>query len=128
MQALARFFERVELGDGMRDPGTPTELRGVDAVVEETMVLGRQAVLAEPALIDGSVGIVVAPRGRLLFALVLPSATAGKRLRRHRHPGAAGPTVHHIARLRAHQLNDGGKRLHRPGIIRWGGILCRDGH
>ena len=51
--------------------GTPLELRGVDAVVEETVVLGRQAAVAELALIDGEVGIVVAPRGRLLLALVL---------------------------------------------------------
>jgi RNA polymerase sigma factor (sigma-70 family) len=51
--------------------GTPTELRGIDAVVEETVVLGRRAALAELALIDGDVGIVVAPRGRLLLALVL---------------------------------------------------------
>jgi RNA polymerase sigma-70 factor (ECF subfamily) len=51
--------------------GTPTELRGVDAVVEETVVLGRHAAVAELAMVDGDVGIVVAPRGRLLLALVL---------------------------------------------------------
>ena len=51
--------------------GTPTELRGVDAVVEETLVLGRHAASAELAIINGGVGIVVAPRGRLLLALVL---------------------------------------------------------
>lgn len=51
--------------------GTPTELRGVDAVVQETLVLGRRAAVAELALIDGEVGIVVAPRGRLVLALVL---------------------------------------------------------
>ncbi len=51
--------------------GTPTELRGVDAVVEETVVLGRRAAVAELALINGDVGIVVAPRGRLLLALIL---------------------------------------------------------
>ena len=51
--------------------GTPTEIRGIDAVVEETMAIGRRAAVAELALIDGTVGIVVAPRGRLLLALVL---------------------------------------------------------
>jgi RNA polymerase sigma factor (sigma-70 family) len=51
--------------------GTPTEIRGIDAVVEETMGIGRRAAVAELALIDGTVGIVVAPRGRLLLALVL---------------------------------------------------------
>jgi RNA polymerase sigma-70 factor (ECF subfamily) len=54
--------------------GTPTELRGIDAVVEETVVLGRRAAVAELALIDGDVGIVVAPRGRLLLALILTFA------------------------------------------------------
>jgi RNA polymerase sigma factor (sigma-70 family) len=51
--------------------GTPTEIRGIDAVVEETVAIGRRAAVAELALIDGAVGIVVAPRGRLLLALVL---------------------------------------------------------
>ncbi len=51
--------------------GTPTEIRGVDAVVEETAVLGQRAKTAELAHINGDVGIIVAPRGRLLLALVL---------------------------------------------------------
>lgn len=50
---------------------TPTEIRGADAVVEETVVIGRRAGAAELALIDGNVGIIVAPRGRLLLALTL---------------------------------------------------------
>jgi hypothetical protein len=52
-------------------PGLPTVIRGVDAVVKETLVLGRRAAAADLALIDGNVGIVVAPRGRLLLALTL---------------------------------------------------------
>lgn len=47
-----------------------TEVRGADAVVEETLVLGRRAAAAELALIDNDVGVVVAPRGRLQLALV----------------------------------------------------------
>ena len=35
------------------------------------MAIGGRAAVAELALIDGTVGIVVAPRGRLLLALVL---------------------------------------------------------
>ncbi|WP_432933948.1 sigma-70 family RNA polymerase sigma factor [Microbispora sp. CA-135349] len=49
--------------------GTPTVVRGARAVARETVVLGRRARFAEPALVNGAVGIVVAPRGRLLLAL-----------------------------------------------------------
>jgi len=52
-------------------PGVPTEIRGADAIVAETVVIGRRAASAELALIDGEVGVVIAPRGRLLLALVL---------------------------------------------------------
>jgi hypothetical protein len=40
-------------------------------VVKEAVVFGRRAAVAELALIDGSIGIVVAPRGRLIVALTL---------------------------------------------------------
>jgi len=50
-------------------PGVPTTSRGARAVAEETRVLGRRARFAAPALVNGSVGVVVAPRGRLLLAL-----------------------------------------------------------
>jgi RNA polymerase sigma factor (sigma-70 family) len=50
-------------------PGAPTELRGAQAVAEQTLLLSRRAQLAEPALIDGEVGIVIAPRGRLVSAI-----------------------------------------------------------
>jgi RNA polymerase sigma-70 factor (ECF subfamily) len=52
-------------------PGRPAEIRGADAVVKEAVVFGRRAAVAELALIDGSIGIVVAPRGRLIVALTL---------------------------------------------------------
>ncbi|MFC9650773.1 sigma-70 family RNA polymerase sigma factor [Streptomyces sp. NPDC056937] len=50
-------------------PGVATEVRGARVVAEETMVLGRRARFAEAALVNGTVGVVVAPRGRLLLAL-----------------------------------------------------------
>ncbi|MBE3015754.1 sigma-70 family RNA polymerase sigma factor [Microbispora sp. NEAU-D428] len=52
-------------------PGVPTVVRGARAVARETVVLGRRARFAEPALVNGAVGVVVAPRGRLLLALAL---------------------------------------------------------
>jgi RNA polymerase sigma factor (sigma-70 family) len=49
-------------------PGTPSEMRGAATIAEQ--FVGR-AVLARAALVNGSVGVVVAPRGRLLLALRL---------------------------------------------------------
>ncbi len=52
-------------------PGRATVVRGADAVAREMLVLGHRARLAEPALLDGAVGVLVAPRGRLLLALAV---------------------------------------------------------
>jgi RNA polymerase sigma factor (sigma-70 family) len=54
-----------------RPPGAPAEVRGAHAVAAETVVLTANARHAEPALVDGRVGIVVAPRGRLRFAITV---------------------------------------------------------
>ncbi|MBU3864373.1 sigma-70 family RNA polymerase sigma factor [Streptomyces sp. 4503] len=51
--------------------GAPTVARGARAVAEETAGFAPRSRLAEPALVNGAVGIVVAPRGRLLLALAL---------------------------------------------------------
>ncbi|MEU5212705.1 sigma factor [Streptomyces sp. NPDC020742] len=59
-------------------PGGVTELRGARAVAEGTVQLARTARFAAPALVDGRVGIVVAPHGRL--RLVLTVATEGDRI------------------------------------------------
>lgn len=50
-------------------PGGTAVARGARAVAEGTAVLAHRSRLAEPALVNGMVGLVVAPRGRLLFAL-----------------------------------------------------------
>ena len=62
-------------------PGVPAEARGALAVARETVVIGRRSRYAEAALIDGAVGMVVAPYGRLLLALtftVEPAAEGGR--------------------------------------------------
>jgi RNA polymerase sigma factor (sigma-70 family) len=51
--------------------GAATELRGAQAVAEETRTNSQRARFAQPALVNGTVGIVVAPRGQLLLALRL---------------------------------------------------------
>jgi RNA polymerase sigma factor (sigma-70 family) len=50
-------------------PGGATEVRGARDVAEGTIALGRRAQFAELALVNGMVGAVVAPGGRLLVAL-----------------------------------------------------------
>jgi RNA polymerase sigma factor (sigma-70 family) len=50
-------------------PGGATEVRGARAVAEGTVVLARRSQFAELALVNGTVGVVVAPSGRLLLAL-----------------------------------------------------------
>ncbi|MET8998896.1 sigma-70 family RNA polymerase sigma factor [Amycolatopsis sp. NPDC004169] len=51
--------------------GAPLEVRGARAVAEGTQVFGKRARFAEAALVDGRVGVVVAPRGRLVLALAV---------------------------------------------------------
>jgi RNA polymerase sigma-70 factor (ECF subfamily) len=55
-------------------PGVPSEIRGADAVVEETIFLRARAASAELALVDDEVGVIVATRGRLQVVLVLTFA------------------------------------------------------
>ena len=50
-------------------PGTPTEIRGARNWAQGAVKYSRGARFIEPALINGSVGLVLAPRGRLLRAL-----------------------------------------------------------
>ncbi|BBJ46522.1 hypothetical protein SSPO_092400 [Streptomyces antimycoticus] len=63
---VVRRADRAALPDGV-----PTVARGARAVAEETAGFAPRSRLAEPALVNGAVGIVVAPRGRLLLALTL---------------------------------------------------------
>ncbi|WP_055699261.1 sigma-70 family RNA polymerase sigma factor [Streptomyces silaceus] len=49
--------------------GRAAEIRGARAVAEETVLLRRNARYAQAALVDGTVGVVVAPRGHLRLAL-----------------------------------------------------------
>jgi RNA polymerase sigma factor (sigma-70 family) len=60
----------VRVGDRAALPaGRAAEVHGARAVAEEIVVFGRNARFAELALVDGAVGLLVAPRGRLLTAL-----------------------------------------------------------
>jgi RNA polymerase sigma factor (sigma-70 family) len=48
-------------------PGTPTEIRGAAAIANRAVRGGARA--AQPALVNGEVGVIVAPRGRLLMVI-----------------------------------------------------------
>jgi len=50
-------------------PGAPAVLRGAGAVAEGTVLLAARSRLAELALVNGTVGLIVAPGGELRFAL-----------------------------------------------------------
>jgi RNA polymerase sigma factor (sigma-70 family) len=52
-------------------PGRKPVVRGADGVVRETLVLGKRAKFAAPALVNGAVGVVVAPGGQLLLVLTI---------------------------------------------------------
>ena len=49
--------------------GAPTEIRGAAAWAKGAVAYGHLARLTQPALVDGAMGVVVAPRGKLLRAL-----------------------------------------------------------
>jgi RNA polymerase sigma factor (sigma-70 family) len=63
---VVRRADRVAL-----PAGVATELRGARAVAEETRTNMQRARFAQPALVDGTIGVVVAPRGRLFLTLSL---------------------------------------------------------
>jgi RNA polymerase sigma-70 factor, ECF subfamily len=55
-------------------PGLPREVRGASAVARGAIAFSARSRFAQPALVNGSVGIVVAPRGQLLVVLALTIA------------------------------------------------------
>jgi len=52
-------------------PGRLPEVRGSDAVAKEIALLGQGSRYAATALVNGAVGILVAPLGRLRLALAI---------------------------------------------------------
>jgi RNA polymerase sigma factor (sigma-70 family) len=51
-------------------PGALREVRGARAVAQQALTFSRRARFAQVALVNGAVGIVVAPRGRLVAVMV----------------------------------------------------------
>jgi RNA polymerase sigma-70 factor (ECF subfamily) len=63
----------VVRADGVR-PGAPTEIRGAAVWAKGAVSYGQLAQLVRPALVDGAVGLVMAPGGRLTRALTFEIA------------------------------------------------------
>jgi RNA polymerase sigma-70 factor (ECF subfamily) len=59
----------VHADPGAGRPGAPAEIRGARNWAQGAITFSRMARFLEPALVNGSVGLVFAPRGRLLRAL-----------------------------------------------------------
>jgi hypothetical protein len=55
-------------------PGAPVEVRGARTWAKGAIAYGSAAALMQPALVNGSVGLILAPRGRLLRALTFDFA------------------------------------------------------
>jgi len=55
-------------------PGGPTEIRGARDWAKGALAYARAARFIQPALINGAVGLVLAPRGRLLRVLIFEFA------------------------------------------------------
>jgi len=62
----------VRQGDRTALPaGVALSVRGARQVAGETVLLASRSRVAAPAIVDGGVGVVVAPRGRLALALTI---------------------------------------------------------
>jgi len=59
----------VHADPGAGRPGTPAEIRGARNWAQGAVTFSRMASFLEPALVNGSVGLIFAPRGRLLRVL-----------------------------------------------------------
>jgi len=58
----------------MVPPGVPAEIRGAAVYAKQASAFGKAAQLVRPALVNGTIGLVLAPRGRLMRALRLTVA------------------------------------------------------
>jgi len=71
-------------------PGAPAEVRGAAIWARGAVAYGHMARGVQPARVNGAIGLVMAPRGRLSRALAFTIAN-GKitEIRGHRQSGAA---------------------------------------
>jgi RNA polymerase sigma-70 factor, ECF subfamily len=61
----------LQADEAAAPPGVPRQLRGAAAVARQGLAFSRRAQFARLALVNGAVGVIVAPRGQLSVALSL---------------------------------------------------------
>lgn len=74
IDAAARFDGVVRVDAPAADAGKARELRGASTWAAQLIALSRGVRFFQPALIDGSVGVILAPRGKLVRALIFTFA------------------------------------------------------
>jgi RNA polymerase sigma factor (sigma-70 family) len=70
IDAAARFDGVVRIDAPAAEAGMPRELRGASTWATQLIALSRGLRFVQPALINGSIGVILAPRGRLARALI----------------------------------------------------------
>jgi RNA polymerase sigma-70 factor (ECF subfamily) len=76
IDAAARFDGVVRIDAPAADTGKARELRGASTWATQLIALSRGLRFVQPALINGSVGLILAPRGKLSRALTFTVANA----------------------------------------------------
>lgn len=76
IDAAARFDGVVRIDAPPEDAGKARELRGASTWAPQMLALSRGLRFVQAALIDGSVGVILAPRGTLARALIFTFANA----------------------------------------------------
>jgi RNA polymerase sigma-70 factor (ECF subfamily) len=69
IDAAARFDGVVRIDAPAAEVGRARELRGASTWAAQLIALSRGMRFVQPAIIDGSVGVILAPRGKLARAL-----------------------------------------------------------
>ena len=68
-KAFSLFSIRISWFARTWRSGAPTEIRGAAVWAKGAVAYGHLAPLTQPALVNGAIGVVVAPQGRLVRAL-----------------------------------------------------------
>ncbi len=70
IDAAARFDGVVRIDAPAADVGKARELRGASTWAAQLLAMSRGLRFVQPALINGSIGVILAPRGQLARALI----------------------------------------------------------
>jgi RNA polymerase sigma factor (sigma-70 family) len=74
--AVIRIDSAARIDAPPEEAGTPRELKGASRWAKQLIALSRGLRFVQPALIDGSVGLILAPRGKLSKAMIFTFTNA----------------------------------------------------